>query len=121
MAFVHLVVTEMRPIWLLWYASYTSFENIVTSTSVSDAYERYGVRKCLFENKLTVAEIKDCGISAFRSYLASGPIERKTCKTECPEGNVIIEAPEPRSMLFFVTVWFVGRYIYMITGKNNLF
>lgn len=102
LAFVHFAVTEMRVAWLLWYTVYNTFESVVTSASISDAYRDSGVTECLHEKKSTAQDIEDCAKSAYRSYLASGPqIPYKRCNEECPGSGIGISAPEPRNLLFF--------------------
>ncbi len=109
LALVHFAVTEMRPIWLLWYTVYNTFESIVTISSISDVYSSYHVRECLYKEKITVQNIEDCMLSAYRRYLADGPqLPYKECSEECPESEVWISAGEPRNMFFFMTVWLFG-------------
>jgi hypothetical protein len=112
LAFLHFTVTEMRPIWLLWYTVYNTFESIVTGASISDAFGNGYVTKCLYETKINVKGIEDCAKSAYKRYLASGPQKPYSeCSEMCPGSGVGIDVPEPRSMFFFMTVWLFGMYI----------
>ena len=116
MAFIHFAVTEMRPIYILWYTVFDTFKNIVTSSSLPDVYSSHEVRKCLYDEKITVNEIEDCMQTAYQEYLAYGPqLPYEECSEECPESEVWISAGEPRSMLFFMTVWLFG----MSTDDRN--
>jgi hypothetical protein len=102
----------MRPIWLLWYTVYNTFESIVTGASISDAFGNGDVTKCLYETNINVKGIEDCAKSAYKRYLASGPQKPYSeCSEMCPGSGVGIDVPEPRSMFFFMTVWLFGMYI----------
>ena len=109
LAFLHFLVTEMRVIWLLWYTIYNTIETIVTSSSIADAYRDRDVTECLHERKITAQDIEDCAKSAYKRYLASGPqIPYAQCREECSGSGIGIEAPEPRNILFLVTVALFG-------------
>ena len=114
LAFVHFLVTEMRPIYLIWFAAYSAFEDIVTGTVLSDVYKSHRMRECLYKDRVTVDEIEECVKTAYQKYLASGPNEgsRTICNERCPE-QIWVVAPEPRNMLFFVTVWYFGMSNYL--------
>ena len=112
LAFIHFVVTEMRPVWLLWYTVYSTFEGILTGTSITTAYRQHEVTECLHEEKLTVNEIEDCAKSAYRRYLASGPqIPFDECGEHCEGALVGVDVPEPRIMFFFMTTWLFGMFL----------
>ena len=112
LAFIHFAVTEMRPIYILWYTVFDTFKNIVTTSSLPDVYSSYKVRECLYKEKINVDEIQNCMQAAYQDYLAYGPqLPYETCSEECPESEVWISAGEPRIMLFFMTVWLFGMFI----------
>ena len=115
LAFVHFLVTEMRPIWLIWFAAYGAFEDIITATVLSSTYKSYRMLTCLYEDRITVEEIEECTKTAYQKYLAFGPNEgsRTICNERCPERAIWVEPPEPRNMLFFVTVWYFGMSNYL--------
>ncbi len=115
LALVHFVVTEMRPIWVLWYTVYNTFENIVTGASISDAYHSKYMAVCLYNGKITAQDIEKCAKTAYKKYLTSGPQTiYKECTEECPGSGVGIDVPEPRIMFFFMTVWLLGMYRYLL-------
>ncbi|CAB3979406.1 Hypothetical predicted protein [Paramuricea clavata] len=105
LAFVHFFVTEMRVIWVLWYTIYNTIESIVVSSSLFDAYRNSGVTECLHEKKITAEDIEDCAQSAYRRYLATGPqVPYERCNEDCSGSGIGVEVPEPRNILFFITV-----------------
>ena len=109
LAFAHFMVTEMRPIWLLWYTVYSTFEAVVTSAAVTTAYRLFAITDCVYKRKITEEEIRACAKSAYTRYLASGPQDPfDECSAECPGSKVGIEVPEPRIMFFFMCVWLFG-------------
>ena len=118
LAVAHFAVTELRPLWLLWYTVYNTFENIVTSASVSDAHYNADILNCLYVGKMKARDIEKCAKSAYKRYLTHGPqFPYKECKADCPGSGVGIDVPEPRRMFFFMTVWLFGTLI-LITISN---
>ena len=104
-------MTEMRPVWVLWIIVYSTFRNVATSASIQDAYNDQGVTKCLYEDKITAKEIKDCAESAYVRYLHSGPQKPfQVCNKACPTSLVGIDVPEPRVVFFLMTVWLFGTF-----------
>ena len=115
LAFVHFTVTELRPLWLLWYTVYNTFESIVTGASVSDAYLNTYILKCLYDEKMIARDIENCAKSAYKRYLAHGPqFPYKECNQGCPGSGVGIDVPEPRSMFYFMTVWLFGFVLVLL-------
>ena len=118
LAVLHFMVTELRPVWLLWYTIYITTENIVTSDCVADAYKNSPVTSCLYDGKLTVYEMEKCGSRAYRRYLADGVQNPfRPCAESCPNAGVYITAPVPRILLFFLTAWLVGTYVSCIQAR----
>ena len=81
MAFAHFVITETRPIWILWYTIFSTIETVVTTSSISDAYRKPSITQCLHSGDITPDYIEDCAKSAYTRYLATGPqIPYQECK-----------------------------------------
>ena len=109
LALFHFVVTEMRPIWLLWYTIYSTAENATTRSCLTDAYKDFPIRKCLYRHEISVEEIQNCGRTAYQEYLAYGPQSPyQPCTKGCPDSGVYIDAPEPRVLVFCITTWLFG-------------
>ena len=109
LAFAHFMVTEMRPIWLLWYTVYNTFEAVVTSAAVTTAYSVSAITDCVHNEKITQEEIRACAKSAYTRYLASGPQDPfDECSAECPGSQVGILVPQPRIMFFVMCVLLFG-------------
>lgn len=110
LALLHFVVTEMRPIWLLWYTIYSTTENATTMACLTDAYKDFPIRQCLYRYEITVEEIQECGRKAYHEYLAHGPQSPyKPCTKGCPDSGVYIDHPGARVLIFCVTAWLFGR------------
>ena len=115
LAFVHFAVTELRPLWLLWYTVYNTFENIVTSAAVSDAYLDKNILACLYDERMIARDIEKCAKSAYKRYLTHGPQSiYKECNQGCPGSGVGIGVPEPQSMFYFMTVWLFGFLLVLL-------
>ena len=111
LALLHFLVTEIRPIWLLWYTIYNTAENATTRSSLTDAYKNYPMRKCLYYQSITVEEIQKCGKKTYQEYLAHGPQSPyKPCTKGCPDSEVYIDAPEARILVFCLTAWLSGMF-----------
>ena len=89
LAFAHFAVTEMRPLWLLWYTVFNTFQSIVTSAAISIAYFNKEVVACIFYEKLASRNVAKCAKTAYRNYLESGPQEDfKDCSEQCPGSGI---------------------------------
>lgn len=107
LALLHFVVTELRPFWLLWYTTFNTFESVVTSTLTFELLSSTRIAECLKQKTITIQGIESCANTAYDRYLAQGPNEDHTC-VGCSNKKIDVDAPEPRIMLFFMTVWLLG-------------
>ena len=105
---LHFVVTELRPFWLLWYTTFNTIESIVTNSLTLDLLSSRAVAGCLEAKTITINGIESCAKAAYDRYLPRGPSEGDETCVGCSDARIGVLAPEPRIMLFLMTVWLFG-------------